>query len=88
MWKFLICSILLPPNFAYKGSFVFLLVSIFSYLSILQEFVFSAANKTRNCNAHASLSWTMICSRGRETPIGAEIIFRTGDDNTMKLSDA
>lgn len=30
----------------------------------------------------------MICLRGRETPIGAEIIFRTGDDNTMKLSDA
>lgn len=22
------------------------------------------------------------------TPMGAEIIFRTGDDNTMKLSDA
>jgi len=32
----------------------------------------------------------IICEEEKRTatPMGAEIIFRTGDDNTMKLSDA
>lgn len=48
-------------------------------------------NEARQRNAHASLLWPMIISEEGEravTPMGAEIIFRTDDGNTMKLSDA